>query len=91
MPDQCNRCRYWLVDEKTIDPADKNFAFGRCRLAPPVVLQTIAARLMRAPEYGQPIDPELGTIDVARSSVQPVSFATDWCGSFAPHHEMPIV
>jgi hypothetical protein len=51
-PEQCNHCRFWLQDDSTLDPNDADWAAGRCRRNPPVVIPQIAAMLLPKPEYG---------------------------------------
>ncbi|QTH21971.1 hypothetical protein HRJ34_00055 [Rhizorhabdus wittichii] len=81
MTEQCNRCRFWLVDP---DYSDGEPTYGRCRFAPPVLVQPMLAILMPKPAYGDQVDPDISTMTLHDASQHPVTEDDDWCGSFQP-------
>lgn len=86
MTEQCNGCRFWLADEKSGNFDDQPHSFGRCRRFPPRVSDHMASISIGTPNFGEQCDPEdlADTISVARASLLPVTFCTDWCGEFTP-------
>lgn len=88
---QCNGCRFWKLDETTIDPLDPNWGFGFCRRKPPAVIDCLIAAEIVPPRYGGQSDLErpIATY-VSVASVWPATFATEWCGSFEIRPSEPL-
>ena len=80
---QCSGCRFWKLDETTIDPLDPDWGFGSCRRNPPALIDSMVAASIVPPRYGNQSD--LVRPDPASAysaSLWPATFATDWCGTF---------
>jgi hypothetical protein len=80
MTDRCSTCRFWQAD------ADYSFGdptYGRCRKAPPTLIQPVLLHLMPKPSYGDHVDPDLTTMNIFDASQWPVTEGDSWCGSFA--------
>ena len=85
---QCNCCRFWKLDEATVDKADPDWGFGHCRRRPPVLADSLIAAQIVPPRYGEQTDLEIGSPTEAYSaSVWPATFATEWCGEFEDPRE----
>lgn len=82
MTDSCLTCRFWRADPVCCDPVDPTFGYGRCRIVPPIFVQPILTALLPRPEYGQHVDPDLGTMLLHDASQHPATAAKDWCGSY---------
>lgn len=82
----CNGCRFWLADEASGEFDEHLHSFGRCRRHPPKVSDHMAAIAFGTPGFGEQFDPEdlADTVSVARASLLPATFCTDWCGEFQP-------
>ena len=80
---QCNGCRFWKLDESTIDPNDANWGFGFCRHKPPVLVDCLVAAEIAPPRYGNQSDLEqLTPVSASSASSWPGTFATEWCGEY---------
>lgn len=85
---QCNGCRFWNLDESTIDKSDPNWGFGYCRRKPPVLVDSLIAAEIVPPTYGQQSDLDRpAPANTWTASVWPATFATEWCGEFADPKE----
>ncbi|MBO9380269.1 hypothetical protein GG804_26240 [Sphingomonas histidinilytica] len=80
MTEQCNRCRFWQVDPEYAGDVP---AYGRCRVAPPVLIQPMMTILLPKPRYGDQVDAYVSTIMLHDASQHPVTEGGDWCGAFA--------
>lgn len=80
MTDRCSSCRFWKIDPeyKFGEPV-----YGRCRVAPPTLIQPILLHLLPKPTYGDHVDPDLTTTNILDATQHPVTEGDDWCGSFA--------
>jgi hypothetical protein len=81
--EQCNRCRFWKLDNDTIDERDPDWGFGFCRRRPPTLVDSLIAAEIVPPRYGEQIDvdrPEPARAWTA--TLWPSTFATEWCGEF---------
>ena len=94
MVDRCNRCRFWQEEDGTRDPEDVDFAFGKCRRKAPKIIGALAACMVERPAWGTQYTGDgyiVDTTDLSRVSLQPVTFATDWCGQFEDREsEIPL-
>lgn len=87
-PEQCSRCRFWLIDETTnggeIEVEEGGIAFGFCRRNAPVVIGELAALCVPRTTWGRDPDreEELWSTQINRASTQPVTESADWCGEF---------
>jgi hypothetical protein len=79
---QCNRCRFWKLDNSTADPGDTDWGFGSCRRKPPILVDCLIAAEIVPPRYGNQSDLDVSIETVATGSRFPGTFATDWCGEF---------
>jgi hypothetical protein len=80
---QCNRCRFWKLQEATKDEGDPDWGFGFCRRRPPVLVDSLIAAKIIPPRYGQQSDLDMDTaLDAHDGSLWPATFATDWCGEY---------
>ncbi|MBA3667948.1 MAG: hypothetical protein H0W65_09525 [Sphingomonas sp.] len=82
MTAQCNGCRFWKLDESTVDPNDPDWGFGSCRRKPPVLLDCLIAAEIVPPRYGNQTDLDISIEKIATGSRFPGTFATDWCGNY---------
>jgi hypothetical protein len=81
---QCSCCRFWKLDETTIDKADPNWGFGYCRRRPPLVIDSLIAAQIDPPRYGDQTDLDRpNPLGAYNASIWPSTFATEWCGEFA--------
>jgi len=81
MTDSCKTCRFWKADDAD---APGEPIYGRCKVAPPTLVQPILLHLMPKPVYGDQIDPDLNVIHLVDASQHPATVDNDWCGSFSP-------
>lgn len=85
-PECCNLCRFWKEDMNHRDAQDPDFGFGSCRVKPPTLVECLVNVQIERPSWGSGEVPDdiMDTIALSRASRHPVTFATDWCGEFAP-------
>ncbi len=84
---QCNGCRFWRLNESTIDEFDVNWGFGFCRRKPPTLVDSLIAAEIVPPRYGQQSDLDRpGPLKAFPASAWPSTFSTEWCGE---HHPAP--
>jgi hypothetical protein len=83
---QCNGCRFWKLDDTTIDDLNREaWGWGFCRRRPPTLVDSLIAAEIVPPRYGDLIDLERPTpIDTYTASLWPATFATEWCGEHKP-------
>lgn len=89
--ERCARCRFWIEDKRHTVPTDPDFAFGSCRRSPPRIIGEVARAIMPPPEYGNQVEPEIGTVALTTATLFPATHSNDWCGAFEPTgHGVPI-
>lgn len=89
----CKHCRFWLGDPKG-GLSDGSFedeepgspTYGTCRRDPPKISEHMMKLCVLPPQFGQQTDScESATIhSLYDTSLWPVTFIDDWCGSFTP-------
>jgi len=81
---QCNDCRFWRMDETTIDQNDPDWGFGFCRRRPPVLIDALIAAEIIPPRYGNQTDLDRPSpVNAYSASIWPATCSTEWCGEYS--------